>query len=147
MSSSIYGFLPDDKNFGGGYSMFAALSLFLLVISNEKFKKYLSLPFLQFLGGISYGLYVVHFLIIGSFSSWLFLLLSSYFSFNISFLFVLLTGLPFIIFAAYLLTRYVDNPVIGIANRIGNRVIKITASSIFKEWELLVKRNIMNKFS
>ncbi|MEH1910993.1 acyltransferase family protein [Nostoc sp.] len=123
LGSTIYKYLPDDKGFGGGYPMISALSLFLLAISSNQLKKLLNLPFLQFLGGISYGLYVIHFLVIGSFSSWLFLSLNSYFSFNISFLLTLLSGLPFIIFTAYLATKYVDNPSIRLADYLGNKII------------------------
>jgi peptidoglycan/LPS O-acetylase OafA/YrhL len=126
LASTIYKYLPDDKDFGGGYPMLSALLLFLLSISSSQLKKCLNLPVFQFLGGISYGLYVIHFLVIGSLSSWLFLALNSYFSFNVSFLLVLLSGLVFIIPIAYLATRYVDNPSIRLANHLGNKLVQWT---------------------
>lgn len=142
LGSTIYKYLPDDKGFGGGYPMLSALLLFLLSISSDQLKKHLNLPVLQFLGGISYGLYVIHFLVIGSLSSWLFLALNSYFSFNISFLLVLLSGLPFIIFMAYLATKYVDNPSIRLASHLGNKVICITTLSSIKKLVLWTKKLI-----
>jgi len=142
LGRTIYKYLPDDKGFGGGYPMLSALFLFLLSISSDQLKKHLNLPVLQFLGGISYGLYVIHFLVIGSWSSWLFLALNSYFSFNISFLLVLLSGLPVIIFTAYLATKYVDNPSIRLASYLGNKVICITTLSSIKKLVLWIKKLI-----
>jgi len=141
LDSTIYSFLPDDKDFGGGYSMLAALAVFLLAVTNNQFKKCLNLPFLRFLGGISYGLYAIHFLIIGSFSSWLFLTLSEFFNFNVSFILVLLTGLPLIIFAAYLSTKWIDNPSIRIADYIGGKVVMVITSLRFKEFEIRIKNS------
>jgi len=123
---TIYSFLPVDYVHGGGYPMFSALLIFILVISNDKLKILLSHPVLQFLGEISYGLYVMHFLVLGSLSAWLFLILNDYFSYTQSFVIVIFSNLPLSILVAYLATKYIDNPSIALARNIGNQAVNLS---------------------
>jgi peptidoglycan/LPS O-acetylase OafA/YrhL len=130
--STIYSFLPDDQGFGGGYPMLSAVLIFVLVASNNKIKGYLSLPVFQFFGHISYGLYTMHLLIIGSFSSWLFLRLNNLLGYNISFIIAVSIGFPIIVLAAYMSTKYVDNPSIRLANYIENKINRIDTALLIK---------------
>lgn len=66
--------------------MFSAMLIFILAISNDRWKKYLNVPILRFLGGISYGIYAIHLLVLESLSSWLFIVLNEYLSYSVSFL-------------------------------------------------------------
>lgn len=139
LKGTIYAFLPDDRKFDGGYPMLSALLIFILAISNSRFKECLNLPFLQFLGRISYGMYAVHILVIGSLSSWLFLVLNSYLGYSLSFLVVLLSGLPLITLIAYLATRYIDNPLLVIANYIGEKATDIVVLLPIRKMLMLLK--------
>jgi peptidoglycan/LPS O-acetylase OafA/YrhL len=140
LASTIYAPLPDDKGFGGGYLMLSALIIFILAVSNRRLQEYLNLPALQFLGRISYGLYVMHFLILGSLSSWLVLILTNYFGYNISFCIAFFAGLSLTILSAYLATKYVDNTSIRLANFLGKKAIAITALSPIKNLFLRVEK-------
>jgi peptidoglycan/LPS O-acetylase OafA/YrhL len=58
---------------GGGWPMVGALAFFLLNLHSPLARRLFTLPPLLFLGKVSYSLYGIHFIIIGSFMSWLFL--------------------------------------------------------------------------
>jgi peptidoglycan/LPS O-acetylase OafA/YrhL len=90
--------------------LFGDLLLFCFVLRSEFFKKLFSKKPLQFFGDISFMFYLVHFLILMSFSPWLFHELtgqigrhSNLFITVIS-TFILITGI------SHLLYRYVDKP-------------------------------------
>jgi peptidoglycan/LPS O-acetylase OafA/YrhL len=128
IGKTLYGFLPDDGGFGGGYPMLAAFLLFWLVVANGRSQNILHHPHLQFLGRISYGLYVIHFLVIGSFSSWLFLKLYGTLGYGATVLAVLLVGLPLIGLAAYLVTRFVDEPFVRLASYTSRKTLDLLGS-------------------
>jgi len=118
-AATIYTALPKMKILGGGYAMLGALLTFILVDLLPRVKGHLESRFFLFLGKISYGLYVVHFLVIGSFSSWLFLRLRDHLGYEASFLAVVLISVPLMFWLAHLLTEYIDEPSITLATRIG----------------------------
>jgi peptidoglycan/LPS O-acetylase OafA/YrhL len=122
-NATIYKFLPGNIGCKGGYAMLSALLLFILVITNKRVKAYLCKPFFQFLGKISYAMYAVHFLIIGSLSSWIFLNLNEYASYVFSFIVVLLSGVPVVVFISFLATKYIDNPSIKLADFISKKTL------------------------
>jgi peptidoglycan/LPS O-acetylase OafA/YrhL len=124
LQGTIYKFLPHDAEFGF-YPLIAALSLFLFVTINDRAKSWLSHPLLQFLGKISYALYAIHFLILGSVSSWLFLQLNAHLPYGLSFFLVLLSAIPMIILSAILMTKYVDQPSIKAAAYVSKRTIAL----------------------
>ncbi|MDQ7016506.1 MAG: acyltransferase family protein [Gammaproteobacteria bacterium] len=133
LKETVYSFLPDDQGFGGGYPMLSATLIFILVISNNRFKKFLSQPLLQFFGHISYSLYITHFLILGSFSSWFFLILNRSIGYNISFIIVFFLGLTLTILASCITTKYIDTPSIRLANFIGNKIINLKPTRQLKK--------------
>ena len=125
--------------------MLSALIILILTVSNRRLQEYLNLPAFQFLGRISYGLYVMHFLILGSLSSWLILVLNSYLGYNISFCIAFFAGLSLTILSAYLATKYVDNTSIRLASFFGKKAIAIAALSPIKNLFLRVERLITTK--
>lgn len=127
LNRTIYAILPDDKGFGGGYPMLAALLMFILLVSSARLKKYLNKPLFQFLGHISYGLYVMHFLVLGSLSSWLFQISYNQLGYQGSFIISSASGLLILVLVSYIATEYVDSPAIKFSNYIGNRVVDIVA--------------------
>ena len=130
VSHTIYAFLPSDTGFEGGYPMLAAFLLFCFICLNDKVKSFLNLKVFKFLGEISYGVYGVHILVIGSLSSWLFLKLYVEIGYAAAFLFVLLSGLFIIIFFGYLITLYIDRPAIKLSNFASNKVIDLVYSNV-----------------
>ncbi len=137
LAGTIYSFLPNTQSLRGGYPMIAALSVFVLVVSSARLKKYLSWSPLHFMGNISYGVYAIHFLVLGSLSARLFVFLNNYMSYGFSFLIVFLSGLPVIIFLGYLATIYVDYSAIKLASYISK---KATSVDIFSS----VKKRLLN---
>jgi peptidoglycan/LPS O-acetylase OafA/YrhL len=130
-AGTIYAALPKLNNvLGGGYSMLGALLTFILVDMLPQAQEHLRSRLFLFLGKISYGLYAIHFLVIGSFSSWLFLHLRVHLGYASSFLAVFIISLPLMLGLAYLLTKYIDEPFIALASRIG----KITGSMARHRW-------------
>jgi peptidoglycan/LPS O-acetylase OafA/YrhL len=72
--ASSYWFLsPRLPWLGGGWSMVGAIALFILVLHSPIAQRLLTRRPVLFLGKVSYSLYGVHFLILGSLSSWVFL--------------------------------------------------------------------------
>ncbi|MBE9033164.1 acyltransferase [filamentous cyanobacterium LEGE 11480] len=121
LSRTIYAYLPDDNGFGGGYPMLTALLLFLLLCLNRQVQNLLNQKYLLFIGRISYGVYIIHFLILGSLSSWFFLQLNQYYTHEFSFLITLILGFSLSILSAYFATTYIDIPCIKLANYVGQR--------------------------
>lgn len=114
---TVYGWLPAADQYGGGYPMLGALLLLIYASTSPSLKTLLSARPLQFLGRISYGLYVVHFLTLGTLSCWIFLSAYPVLGHQQSFLLVVACGLPVNILFAYLLTLYIDEPVTKLASR------------------------------
>lgn len=132
IKQTIFYALPIDKWLGRGYPMIAALTIFILVIISSRIKKYLTHPILIFLGRISYALYAIHFLILGSISSYLFSVLYIHLGYHLSFLLVLISGLPTIILLAYLSTICIDDPAIKLASFLGDNALNLLNSKIYK---------------
>jgi peptidoglycan/LPS O-acetylase OafA/YrhL len=107
--------------------MLAAVLIFSLVMTDERLQRFLHKPVFQFFGRLSYGMYAVHFLVIGTWSCWLFVKLHDVLSYQQSFFVVLLTSLPLILGAAWLATVLVDEPAIRLARLIGKQIEKLFA--------------------
>ncbi len=128
LQGTIYGFLPPDSEMGV-YPLIGAFSLFLLIMINDRLKDFLQHPVFQFLGKISYALYAIHFLVLGSVSSWIFLWLTPHLPYGLCFLLVLLMSAPIIIFASIWMTKYVDEPSIQAATYVSQRAIALRERS------------------
>jgi len=122
--SSIYGFLPELSSYANvGYPMISAILVFIIVLSNRRTQKILHNRLLQFIGRISYALYVVHLLVIGSISSWIFLKFNQYLSYGLTYTLTLITGIIINIYLAWLITKLVDDPSIKLASIFSKTVI------------------------
>ncbi|ASN68112.1 hypothetical protein 8F11_77 [uncultured Caudovirales phage] len=87
-----------------------AFFILLVLLSSEILQKIFSLKVFRFLGDISFSLYLTHFIIINSLSSYIFIkLIKEGLSYNISFLITFITSLLVIFILSYLLYKYVDS--------------------------------------
>ncbi len=130
-NQTMYAFLPDNFKFGLGYPMVAGLMLFILVLSSQWLQKALAAPVFQYFGYISYAIYVVHTFIIGTFSSWLFILLFPDLGYAWTLLLVFISGVAASIILAHLVTVWIDGPAIKIARWLGNSVKNIAQKQPF----------------
>jgi peptidoglycan/LPS O-acetylase OafA/YrhL len=85
-------------------------------------------PFVQ-LGKLSFGLYLTHFIIIGSFSSYLFTALIVHHGYRTSFLIMLVPSLVIIFITAYLFMRWFDQPAIIWSRQLGRWALKPRAAT------------------
>lgn len=116
-------FLAIDENYVfyhtiGAFFLLAAVSRFSLL------KKILSNKFSIFLGKISFSLYLTHVLVILSFSSFLFYILSAHISYNKSFAITFTVSLAVILFIAFIYSKIVDENGIKFSHFMGKRFQK-----------------------
>jgi len=98
------------------FQTIAACCIFLAIKNLRVLKKLLEFFPLRFLGGISFSVFFLHLLIIGSFSSFLFKILITYLDYNISVLITFLISFPVILVAAFFFNKYVIFNSLKIAN-------------------------------
>lgn len=115
---TFYGKLPKLTYIGGGYSMLGAIFLFFSIDHIKAIQTLLSHKYLVFLGRISYAMYAVHYIILGSFSSWLFIKLLHYYKYGNAFLLVFLISLIIILIISYVETVFVDEQAIRLSRNI-----------------------------
>lgn len=96
----------------------SAIIIITLALCWVRFERILGIKPLLFLGKISYGLYAVHFLIIFSLTSWLFVWLNRNFGYLESVLAASVISLPFMIVLAWLVHKYIEIPSLGLANKV-----------------------------
>src|SRR4030095_14981984 len=106
---------------------------FFVILTSERTRSFLNLPALRFLGRISYGVYTIHFLVLGSISSWLFLRLLDHITYGATFLLVLGSGLIASLLLAYAATVTIDAWSIAAASHAGIAA-KATLARVQRLW-------------
>lgn len=114
IQGSFYGLLQLNfiTNLISFYHIIGGFFLIVSILNISTFKKIFSHKIFLFLGKISFSMYFIHFVILCSFSCFLFLKLIVYFSYSISFLLTFFISVICIIFISYFLTKYIDIPAI-----------------------------------
>ena len=107
LAHTFYGSWPQIHFLGDGYAMLGALVVFASLIISRREQRTLTWPVFAFLGRISFGMYAFHFLLLGSFSSWLFLHLVETHSYNQSFAITFGVSLVLLIPLSYHLGRQI----------------------------------------
>jgi peptidoglycan/LPS O-acetylase OafA/YrhL len=133
LSKTFYAAFPLLRGLGGGYSMLGAFIVFTSVLLNPQLQQMLSGKGLEFLGRISYAMYATHFLLLGSFSSWLFLNLHSQLNYNESFAIVVVLSIGILIAISYSLTRYIDEPITRFANNLAKKYLQEISDQPLKQ--------------
>jgi peptidoglycan/LPS O-acetylase OafA/YrhL len=104
--------------------MLGATIVFTSVLINPDLQKLLSGRLLASLGRISFALHTFHFIILGSFSSWLFLRLSAHLTYNVNCAVVGITSITVMLVLSYWLTKFIDEPATRAANRLASFWLK-----------------------
>ena len=128
LNSTFYAVFPPLPWLGGGYSMLGAVVVFVALLLNPWLQHLLTKPLFAFLGRISYAVYAFHFLLLGSFSSWLFLVLRPGLGYNNRFMLVTILSIGILLWVSHYISRYVDEPVTRGANRLAKTWLQSTTS-------------------
>lgn len=129
-SNTIWRFLPEIGELMGGYPMLAAILLFCGVRNSERAQRVLDNVVLKHRGRISFALCAVHFIVLGSVSSWMYVNLQRSLGSETAFWVVLLTGIAINFFIAALVTEFVDRPSVQFSGHVGRVVL-----SFLRLWE------------
>jgi len=123
------GWLAESFSLPFRWSFFAALLYLLLALVSVKLQYFFSLPFLQWLGRISFSLYLLHLLIIGSIASWLFTDFS-FIRLDGGLLLLLAITILVSLLVANLFSRFVDELLMKLYDKVYNRIILNKKKSI-----------------
>ncbi len=115
---------PGSKFVGGWYHNIGAYFLVLSFVIAPFLQRLIDLRFFRFLGYISFSLYLLHPLIIGSFSSFIFLKLYHSCGYNYSVAIVFILTTCFCLYISWLMTKYIDIPSTGFSKYVYDRWIK-----------------------
>ncbi|MFB0844668.1 acyltransferase family protein [Paenibacillus oleatilyticus] len=121
IENSVYKILNISALVPSYYHIGSVLVVLAVLISPD-LQVTLSKKIPLFLGRISFSLYLLHLLVMGSFSCFLFLLLKDSFSYNITAIIMFIPSLVLIIWLSYLMTIYIDEPSIKLSNKIGKTI-------------------------
>jgi peptidoglycan/LPS O-acetylase OafA/YrhL len=108
-------------SFSPWFHVAGAYFLVLAFVLSRPFQRAISLRIFRFLGYISFSFYLIHPLVIGSFSCYLFLRIHERFGYNHSviYIFALTTGICLLL--SWLMARYIDDPGIKCSKYVYNR--------------------------
>lgn len=121
LNNTIYAFLPTNQILTalGLYHVLGAALIILSLLMSRIFQRLLSMKICLFLGRISYSVYVLHVVVLCSFSSFLFLQLQNYFNaYNRSVAVMFAISLVLIIGGGYLIHRFIENLALPIGNKL-----------------------------
>jgi peptidoglycan/LPS O-acetylase OafA/YrhL len=124
LRNTLYGAFPTLRGLNGGYSMLGALLVFVAALNCPRCAEFLNRKPMRFLGSISYALYAIHFLVLGSFSSWLFLRIHSSMPYSLAVLVIVLVSMPVNLLLSWWITKYIDTVAIAASDRLGKFVSK-----------------------
>jgi peptidoglycan/LPS O-acetylase OafA/YrhL len=112
------------QDFGtGSAAMFGATLVFIVVLSSLRTQRVLELRSLRYIGRISYALYALHFLVLGSLSASIYLLVRPIAAHEVAAIASMCTAVLCLLPAAHLLTISVDRWAIALSGWIAERII------------------------
>jgi peptidoglycan/LPS O-acetylase OafA/YrhL len=138
-TQTIYGFFP-PMEFVHGYPMIGGVMIFLALLLSPWLQSLLSRDWLATLGHISYSVFALHFLVLGSFASLTYSLLYSKLGHNAAALISISLSIPLILVLAKLTTRWVDDNVSRLADEIGRRGEKFFSTLAVRAQEAIRRR-------
>lgn len=118
--NTIYDFVKFDLpiDYIYFYRDLGAILILTSILFSKTLQNILMRKTFQSLGKISFGIYLIHFPILASFSCWLFNNLYPSFNYHLSFVVTLIGSLVVIIVSSFLITKYVDEPSILFSRRL-----------------------------
>jgi peptidoglycan/LPS O-acetylase OafA/YrhL len=98
--------------------------LFWVLLNSRALQKIFNTRGLNFLGKYSFGIYLVHFPIIATFSSWFLVELNRKMNYNLIILFDFVLTVPLVLFLAIIFTKYIEPLGLKLADFVSDRVIR-----------------------
>jgi len=92
----------------GFYHILGAFGLFVVVLLSNTCQTFFSHPICTYIGKLSFSLYLIHFSILFTFSSYVFSFFISYFSYGLSFLCTVLVSIPLLWIVSHVFYQFVD---------------------------------------
>jgi peptidoglycan/LPS O-acetylase OafA/YrhL len=112
------------KRYAIWFHVLGAYALVLAFVISPAFQRAISVSVFRFLGYISFSLYLLHPIIIGSFGSYFFLKLYGHFDYNHSVAVVFILTISVTMFLSWLMEKYIDDPGIRFSKYVYNRWVK-----------------------
>jgi peptidoglycan/LPS O-acetylase OafA/YrhL len=112
--------------YSGWVHVIGGLLLILSFVLSANMQKLISSRVFRFLGYISFSLYLLHPLILGTFSSFVFLKLYTHWGYNHSVAIVFILTLGILLASSWLMAKYIDANGIKLANYLYQRFVKKT---------------------
>ena len=106
------------------YHVLGAFLLIMVLLDSRRMQKFFSGRYLLFLGEISFAMYLLHFLVLGSFSSFVFLKLEPIMPYAGAFTVSFLSSAMLIFFVSYLMYEYVDKKAVQFSHFVYERIFK-----------------------
>lgn len=140
VSNTIYRFvkfsnLPDPTIF---YHILGACFFMLAVLGSNRLKYFLSTRPINFLGKISFSIYIMHLSVICSFASIIFQELIKHFTYSISFAITFSSSIIVILLISIFTYRYIDSNAIKISEYIYSKYFKYSNSIIDKKQDMYI---------
>jgi len=127
LARTWYGWLPRFTFLGGsgycGYPTLGAMLLFVLVCITPAIQGLLRHPLPRYIGSISYSIYATHFLVLGTFSAWLFPHLLTRMGYSGAVFLDFLVSVALIIPLAHGATILIDNQATRLSSWVGSQVV------------------------
>lgn len=110
VENTIYSFMKINlfEDLPYFYHTIGTFLILCVILNSYKLKKMFSNKIFSFLGSISFSLYSIHFLVLSTFSSYLFLVLNTYFKYYQSFLIMFIISLALLLIISYYIYKYID---------------------------------------
>jgi peptidoglycan/LPS O-acetylase OafA/YrhL len=104
------------------YHVLGAFLLMIVLLESKKMQKFFSIRYFLFLGEISFAMYLLHFIILGSLSSFLFLKFEPAMAYQYAVLLSFALSLPVILLVSYLAYRFVDKKSVDLSHLLYEKV-------------------------
>jgi peptidoglycan/LPS O-acetylase OafA/YrhL len=126
VDGTIYEFMqkPYLANSAVLYHIIGAFLVILILLNSKRMQKAFSHKYLLFLGEISFAMYLLHFIVLGSFSSFLFLSLEPHMLYFQAFFLTFIISLILILSLSYAMYLYVDLKAVHFSKFVYNKVFK-----------------------
>lgn len=106
------------------YHVIGALLIITCLLNSSRMQSFFSLKLFAYLGKVSFSLYLVHFIIICTFGSFIFLLFSSYLPYSLNVVLTSIITLPMIFAIAHVFYCFVDARTLFWISRWNNRIFQ-----------------------